>query len=264
MTDSPVKLRKRADSPQWVFNWRPLGSPLIPKLISLSVAGMVFTLLVTTVRIRLAVPEKSSPRKASLIYLGDDAQSRALTLRAREGGPFPSRFELLDWPELAEIERQAMDAARYQPPVYVPEIRDLPDENRVQPVVLAPRGEVFYPPRKPAADVAPDPSKLKLKPVLYPLSANAGGILPADPLPALEAVVDDSFSSPSWRFLLCLNAAGGVTECISLGKGGEPAADALEAWLQRLAFKPDSGKPARWIALGVGFTNQPADGPDAR
>ena len=267
MTTRPVKSLKPlkpANTPEWVFSWRPLGSPLIPKLVALTVAGGVFTLLVTTVRIRLTVPEKSSPRKASLIFLGDDAQSRALALRAREGGPIPSRFELSDWAELAGIERQAMEAARYQPPAYVPQIRDLPDENRVQPIVFAPRGEAFYPKRKPAAENPPDASKLKLTPEIYPLSANAKGVLPAGDLPPFGGPLDDKLSSPSWRFLLSLNAGGGVTECVSLGKGGEPTAAVLEAWLRRLQFKPEPGASARWISVGVGFTNQPADGSDAR
>ncbi|MEO5913133.1 MAG: hypothetical protein ABIS50_02795 [Luteolibacter sp.] len=263
MTDSPTRLRKLANSPEWVFNWRTRGSPLIPKIIALVVAGTAFTLLVTTVRIRLVLPEKSSLQKASLIYLGDDAQSRALTLRAREGGPFPSRFELSSWEGLAEVERKAMDAARYQPPAYVPEIRDLPDENLVQPLVLAPRGEAFFPKRKPAADGTPELPKVKLAPVLYPLSAMAVKALPEN-LPAFDGAVDGKLSSPSWRFLVCLNAAGGVTECVSLGKGGEVAADTLEAWLHRVAFKPEAGVPVRWIALSVGFINQPVDGPDAR
>ncbi|MES2658225.1 MAG: hypothetical protein V4689_06380 [Verrucomicrobiota bacterium] len=263
MTTNPAKPRKLANSQEWVFNWRPRGSPLIPKLIAVGVVGTVFTLLVTTVRIRLLVPEKSSPRKGSLIYLGDDAQSRALTLRAREGGPFPSRFELTDWAGLAEMERKALDAVRYQPPAYVPEIRDLPDENLVQPLVLAARGEVFYPVRKSVAGSQLDLSNLRLAPELYPLSGNAGATIP-EKFPAFDAVVDDKLSSPSWRFLVCLNAEGGVTECVSLGKAGELAAEALEAWLHRVPFKPEPGKPDRWIALGVGFTNQPADGSEAR
>ncbi len=264
MTAHPVKQRRPTNSPEWVFNWRPLGSPIIPKFIALAVVGIAFTFLVTTVRIHLVVPEKSSPRKASLIYLGNDAQSRALALRAREDGPFPSRFELSDWSELAGIERQAMAAAGYQPPAYVPEIRDLSDENRVRRLVLAPHGEAFYPKRKPTAASAPDASKLKLAPSLFPLSADAKGLMPEGELPAFEVAVDDKLSSPSWRFLVCLNANGGVTECVSLGKGGEPAAATLEAWLHRLRFKPTPGKPARWIAVGVAFTNQPIDGPDAR
>ena len=40
--------------------------------------------------------------------------------------------------------------------------------------------------------------------------------------------------------------------------------DRFEAWLHRIQFKPEPGKPFRWIAVGVGFTNQPADGTDAR
>jgi hypothetical protein len=72
-------------------------------------------------------------------------------------------------------------------------------------------------------------------------------------------------SSASWRFLVRLNPDGGVAECVSLEKGGEAGAPELEAWLHQIQFKPELGKPFRWIAVGIGFTNQPvADGPDAR
>lgn len=262
MTASPVNPRRSAHPVEWVFRWRPLGSPMVPKLIALAVAGTAFTVLVTTVRIRLVLPEKLSPRKASLIFLGDDAQSRALALRAREGGPFPARFDPADWEGLAKVEQEVMDAARFQPPPYVPVMDDLPEENLVQPLVLAPRGMAFFPKRKTTATDAPDASKLRIAPAIYPLSAAAAATLP-DEFPSFEGAVD---SSASWRFIVCLNAEGGVTECVSLEKGaeGDLAADALRKWLHRVKFKPARGKPDRWIALGIGFTNQTSDGTDAR
>lgn len=263
MTGQALHSGKKANARQWVFNWRPLGSPFIPKLLSVLIAGALLGLLVTTLRIRVATPAKSSPRKASLIFLGDDPQSRALTLRAREGGPFPSRFELSSWEGLAEIERQAMEAASYQPPAYVPVLEDLSDANLVQPVNLAHRGETFFPKRKTVAEAPPDASGLKLAPVIYPLSAGADPAQPAT-LPPFDGVVDVKLSSPSWRFLVCLNSAGGVVDCTSLETADKAAADALEAWLRKVRFRPEPGKSVRWVALGIGFTNQPADGPDAR
>lgn len=259
MTANPVHPAKAMHPEEQVFRWRPLGRPFFPKLIAVAVSGFAFALLVTTVRIRLVLPEKSSPRKASLIYLGEDPQSRALAMRAREGGPFPSRFELKNWDGLAETEAKAMDAARYQPPPYVPVMRELPEENLVQPLVLAPRGQAFFPKRKPSPSTPPDPSMLKLAPVLYPLSETAVKILP-ERLPVFGGPVDAVMSGVSWRFLLSVDGQGGVTDCASLAKGAEPAADALEAWLRRLRFKPEPGKQVRWIALGIGFTNQAIDG----
>jgi hypothetical protein len=263
MTAKPVNPHKVAFSPQWVFRWKPLGSPLVPKLVALAISATALVLLVTQVRIQLALPERMSPRRAALIYLGDDPQGRELAMRAREGGPFPSRFEPSDWEGLAALEQQVMAGARHQPEPYVPEIADLPEENLVQALVLAPRGERFFPKREAAAITPPDSSGLKLAPVLHPLSALAAGVLP-DELPAFDGPVDGAMAAAPWRFLVRLNADGVVTECTSLEKGGEPAADALQVWLRKVPFKSQPGTPDRWIALGLSFTNQPADGPVAR
>lgn len=259
MTSNANQRAKPPHPAAWVFRWRPLGSPLIPKFIAVVVSGLGFALLVTTVRIRLVLPEKSSPRKASLIFLGDDLQSRSLAMRAREGGPFPTRFELSDWDGLAETEARAMDAIRYQPPSYVPVLQALPEKNQVQPLTLALRGHAFFPERKSTPHTPPDVSNLKLAPVIYPLSGTAVKILP-DELPPFQGPVDAVMAGVSWRFLLRVDGQGGVTECASLAKGAEPAADSLEAWLRRLKFKPEPSKQVRWLALGIGFTNQPIDG----
>jgi hypothetical protein len=109
----------------------------------------------------------------------------------------------------------------------------------------------------------PDLAKLQLAPTLYPLSGITSEMLPRD-LPPFTAAIDRAMSSASWRFLLRLNSEGGVSECVSLEKGAETGAAELETWLQKIQFPPDSKKSSRWISLGIGFINQPADGTDAR
>ena len=260
MPHSMVKPHKSADNHQWVFRWRPLRQPLFPKLFAVALVGGAFTYLITSVRVRVNGLEKSTPRKASVIFLRGDAQGRALSLRAQEGGPFPSRFGLSQWGGLAALEATAMDGIRFQPPAYEPKLEDLPPQSRIEPQEFAAKGSRFFPTRPQAPDQAPDPANLKLAPVLYPLSGEA---LPSD-LPAFDAAVDAAMSAASWRFLLHLNPAGGVVECVSLENGGEPGALELEKWLRKIPFKPEPGKPFRWIAVGIGFTNQPADGTDAR
>ena len=261
MAHGMVKPHKSADNHQWMFRWRPLRQPLLPKLVALALVGGGFVYLITSVRVRVESLEKSTPRKASVIFLNDDAQGRALSLKAQEGGPFPSRFELSQWGGLAGMEAAAMDAIRFQPLPYEPKIEDLPPTIRVEPLNFAAKGERFFPEHLATADQTPDTTGLKLAPVLYPLS---GEIQPGD-LPPFDATVDAAMSSASWRFLLRLNPAGGVEECVSLENADEAGALVLEKWLHRIQFKPEPGKPFRWIAVGVGFTNQPvADGTDAR
>jgi hypothetical protein len=264
MARGMLRSRKPPGSHQWVFRWRPLKQPLLPKLFGLALVGAAFVFLVTSVRIRVTALEKSTPRKASVIYLRDDAQGRALTLKAQEGGPFPSRFALSQWDGMARLEAAAIEAVRFQPPRYDPKMRDLPPDDAVEPLVLAVKGERFFPIRPSAPDQVPESGRFRLAPVLYPLSGIPGEALPVA-LPSFDAAVDVAMSSASWRFLIRLNSEGGVVECVSLEKGGEAGALELEKWLHRIQFKPESGRPFRWIAVGVGFTNQPvADGTDAR
>jgi hypothetical protein len=165
---------------------------------------------------------------------------------------------------MAKLEAAAIEAVRFQPPRYDPKILDLPPVNAVEPLVLAAKGERFFPIHPPAPDKVPEIGRFQLAPVLYPLSGNSGATLPVE-LPPFGAAVDEVMSSSSWRFLIRLNSEGGVAECVSLEKGSEAGASKLEKWLHRIEFKPESGRPFRWIAVGVGFTNQPvADGSDAR
>lgn len=262
MADGGVRSPRLAGTPELIFRWRGSRQPLMPKLLALALAAVLFTLLMT-IRVRVDVPDKSAPRRASVIFLRDDLQGRALTLRAKEGGPFPSKFEPSQWEGMAGLEAVALDAVRYQPPVYQPGLQPLPAENQLKPLELAAKGVSFFPQRVPLPDAVPDVAKLKLAPVLYPLSGTTRDILSVD-LPSFGAVVDANLTSLSWRFLVRLNPDGSVTDCVSLEPGGGPGGTELEKWLRAITFKADPGKPSRWIAVGIGFTNQPVDGTDAR
>jgi hypothetical protein len=262
MVGHPASSRRPPDTPPWVFRWRPRKSPVVPKLIAISSVGALFLLLITTLRIEVRVPEKSAPRKASVIHLGDDAESRALILRAREGGPFPARFEPSQWQGLVDLERTVLNAASFQPPAYTPKIAELPDENLVQPVELAVKGQAFFP--KHSAVVAPAfPTESRvLAPTLYPLAGITAAGLPRD-LPTFAATGEDALAPAPWRVMLRLHPNGSVEQCVSLEKGNDPAAAALVRWLERVEFPSSPNASPRWIALAIGFTNQPADGTDS-
>ncbi len=264
MVGGMTKPRKLAGTPERVFRWSASNTPLLPKLSALVLVGVAFAFLISSVRVRVTALQKSAPRKASLIYLRDDAEGRALTLRAQEGGPFPSRFEPSQWEGMALLESAAWNAARFQPQPYVPGWVDFPTGNRVEPMILATTGQSFFPTRNPLPVRLQVLAERKLAPKLYPLSGASAAMLP-DALPPFEAAVDGTISSASWRFLVRLNPAGGVAECVSLENGGEARVPELETWLHQIQFKPEPAEPFRWIAVGIGFTNQPtADGPEAR
>lgn len=254
---------KRRDAPAWVFNWRQPGRPTLAYWLAVLVAGGGFALLLTTVSIRISPPLKWAAPKATVMHVGSDEIGRALTLRAREGGPFPSRMRPSEWEGAAALERTLLGVSRWTPPRYVPVLRDLPDDEP-EPLRLAARGEPVLPKRRPAQTAPPAPVKLRLVPVLHPLSGIRAEELPVT-LPPMEGAVDAAMTAEPWRFLVRLDASGRVRDCVSLAGGDENGPSPMEAWLRRVTFNASPGTPSRWIAVGVGFANQPAaDGADLR
>ena len=145
----------------------------------------------------------------------------------------------------------------------VPVLRDVPDAGFDMPLQLVPKGVPVLPIRSLPSGHAAVPVKLKLVPVLDVLSGIPAAAMPSV-LPPYDGVVDATMTAESWRFLVKLDSAGNVLECVSMVGGDDAGSSPLEAWLRRVSFIPEPASPSRWIAVGVGFTNQPADGPDAR
>lgn len=254
---------KRKAAPEWVFRWRQPGNPALSKWIAVLVAGGMFALLLTSVQIQVSPPVAWAAPKASVIYVTADAEGRALTLLAREGGPFPSRFLPSGWDGAAALEQSVLTAASWTPPPYVPSLRDLPAQAPV-PMPLAVTGAPVLPKRLAASATVRAPVKLKLAPVIYPLSGIAKEEVPLE-LPPINDAMDAAITSETWRFLVRLDSAGHVRDCVSLAGGEQTGPSIMEAWLRRVTFHPDPETPSRWIAVGVGFTNQPdSDGTDTR
>ncbi len=263
MASTAAKQPRLMNTPEWVFPWRGRKRTFFSMLVASVMVGVAFVGMLGAVHVRVISPKPMAPRKASLIYLADDAQGRVLALQAQEGGPFPSRFEPSHWEGMAAVEAEAMAATRQAKP-YVPRLRDLPKEKRSVPMELAAKGEPVFPKRQSVARAAPDPAKMRLVPTIYPLSGIPVEAIPAE-LPPFTGALDSAMTAASWRFLVRLNAQGGVAECVSLEKGGEAGALELETWLHGIQFLTTSEKAFRWIAVGIGFSNQPAaDGPDNR
>ncbi|MEO7097940.1 MAG: hypothetical protein ABI162_01165 [Luteolibacter sp.] len=262
MADTAIHRLRLMNTPEWVFPWRGRKKGYFTMIFAHLLVGAGFAILLGTVRVKIISPKPKAPRKASLIYLADDAQGRALALQAKEGGPFPARFDPSEWEGMAALQAEVVAATRRTSQPYVPTLRELPEDGRIQPMELATKGETVFPKRIPATLAAPDPTKLKLAPTLFPLSGVPADALPGK-LPPFSGVVDGEMTTAAWRFLIRLNSKGGVMECVSLEKGGEKGALELETWLRGIQFHAAPGKLSRWIAVGIGFNNQPVDGPDA-
>jgi hypothetical protein len=142
-------------------------------------------------------------------------------------------------------------------------MKDLPAAERIPPLQFAARGELFFPARAAAQHAVPAAPEWVLAPALYPLVGISFAELPRE-LPPFPAVVDAAMSSAAWRFLIRLNPAGDVADCVSLERDEYEAAVLLENWLRQVKFAGDPAKPARWIGVGIGFINQAADGTHSR
>ncbi len=255
---------KRMAAPEWVFSWRRRREGWLAKTIAIFLTSGVFVVFLSFVRIQVAAPVPWAAPKAAVIQVLDDDEGRVLTLRAREGGPFPSRFDPSAWEWAAATEREGHEKARWKPEPYVPLLRQLPDVDALAPAPLAAPGEPVLPIRRPAADTAPVVEEnRRLAPVLYPLSGIPAARIPRE-LPPFDGVVDPVMAAESWRFLLHLDPAGRVLDCVSLAGGDEAGPSVLDDWLRRVSFPPDPARPPVWIAVGVGFSNQATDESDAR
>lgn len=255
---------KRREAPEWIYPWRPAGEPWLPKLLALALVATLFALLLTSVRIRTVVDSPWSARNASVIQVPDDAGGRALTLRAREGGPFPSRFEPSEWPEFMASEKSVLEASRTELPGYRPVLREMTAGKRRMPALTEPgRAVLPKPPGNPPA--AASPVTARLMPVITPISGIHATAMP-DAVPDFPGEVTPTLAAAPTRFLVRLDPAGGVTDCVSLDAGDELGPSALEQWLRGVSFKPGPTKTSRWVALGVSFVNRTtaADGTESR
>lgn len=245
---------KRREAPAWVFVWKPLGRPLSARLLPFILAASLFLLALVSLRVQVTPPKPWNARKGSLIHAVNNAEGRALAMRARDGGPFPSRFDLSDWPGTAALEQDILRRAVREPAPYVPTLRSLGSDPLAGDVALSAPGLPVLPRHPPDAALPASPTKdLQLVPVLRGLSGIRPADIPTD-LPAFDPTLAAKLSLRDWRFLVRLDASGRVAKCVALS--GEDDA-ALADWLAGVSFQSKSAKAApRWIAVQVGFINR--------
>lgn len=245
----------------WIFRWRGLDGTPFPGLIATIIVAAGFAFFAATVRIRVSAPQQWVERKASIIHLPADGEGRMWALRAQEGGPFPAKFDPTEWAKSLGADELLMGATRLSPAPYEPKLRGLPADDGIPSLAAIDKGQPVFPKRVSRVGPAPVAGPVRLVPLLYPLSGLSLDALPKD-LPPFAEPIDALMASASWRFLLRLREDGSVSECIPLldEKGGE----VLAKWLRGVRFSPQAAKKAEWIGVGLGFSNQPANGPDTR
>lgn len=254
---------KRREAPQWVFSWRQPRGGWFPKVLAWALVAVGFAFLLTSVRIRVIPPAPWAARKAAVIQVVDDADGRALRIRAREGGPFPSRLDSMDWEGATALESALMDASGGGSVPHQPVLRDLPEDGLPKTPPLASRGEAVLPKHRAKAPNPLSSTNLSLVPVLHARSGITSAEIP-DELPPFRGAMDQALkevAADPGQFLLHIDPAGRVRDSISLT--GEDEAG-LADWLRAVYFKPDPATPSRWVVVAVGLITQAADGPDTR
>ena len=254
MVNRQKSKHRPADSPEWIFRWRHFGDDLFPKVAALLICGSAFAVFLTMVRVRVVPPMQPEGRKGYLIYLNPGPEADAWALRAKEGGPFPSRFEPSEWEGIQGVEQAAMDAVKLPFQAHALQLRDLPWHSAVAPVLLADHSERVFPSPVKKAEEGVDFTAMELTPVIYPLSNLSPNELPGT-LPPMDAKIDGVLSSSAWRMLVRLRADGSVAECVTLTGDSAGGTVILEKWLQGVRFKPVEGKASLWISIGIGFVN---------
>lgn len=249
----------QAEHADWVFRWTPLGSPWFPKAFAVALSAAGFAFLLGSVRVAVRSSDPWTPRRASVIHVGNDPAGITLTRRAREGGPFPSRFDPGDWPGISSLEGAVFGTLRWKAPAYRPGLRELPaPEARIDPVPLSDRGtRVFPEPRSTPPDAGPR-GMVNVVPVLDALAGVSRRDLP-DPLPPF-AGVNGELTAGTQLFLARLRPDGSMIDCVPLAGGDADNDDRLQrlgSWLRSLRFASDpAAAPVRWITVGVRFVNQ--------
>ncbi len=254
---------KRREAPEWIYPWRSPGEPLLPRILAVALVATAFGLMLGSLRIRTALASPWASRKASLIQVLDDADGRALTLRAREGGPFPSRFEPAGWPAFMVREKTVLDSSRARLPEYRPVLRGLAAGKRRLPELTEPGRLVLPKPAGPDTAVTPvEPSRLV--PQITPLAGIHASAMP-DELPGYSGEITPSMAAASTRFIVRLDPSGNVTDCVSLDAADDAGPAPLGKWLRGVSFKPGPAMASRWVAVRVTFANQQtADGTESR
>ena len=261
---NPHRASDRNHSPEFLFPWHRRNSSLWAPLGALLAAIALFALLLSFVRVKVAPAPRWIEDKATVIQLSGDADAQAWALRAIEAGPFPTRFDPSGSPDARALEIAAIRESAVVLPPYQPTLRALPAPAPPVLPAIAAAGERLFPRPSPVPPVpAVEPVPWRTVPVLLPLSDLPANALPS-PVPAFPGHIDAETAAESWRFLIHLRADGSVADCIPLNSSGRSGATALAAWIGGMNFHPDLPQSHPWIALAVGFTNLPDDGPDPR
>jgi len=246
-------------NPPWIFRWRGLDGPLVPKIMAVLITAAGFGFFIAFVRVEVVPPPGWIEDKAHLIHLPDGPEGRAWRLLALEEGPSPSRFEPAEWQGALAYKQALQDAMRPPPHPYKPTLLPLPEGSLQPRIPLLREGDPVFPLRKPDKPPVPALATAEgLVPLLHPLSGISREHLPEvmppipDPTPEMRGV--------NWEFILRIGPGGSVMDAVSLAGPDAPGAPGLLGWLRSLRFPEDA--PQGYVSLRLELTQPVTDEPD--
>lgn len=247
------ELRKNA--PKWIYPWRDKGSFSYGMWFALLCTSGFFALGITFIRVRMPVMATWSAPQASVMYVhDDDAVGSWLIQKAREEGPYPSRFDPMDWDGGIAMERVLMQSVRQDLTSYSPSLKQLPEE-KPKLAKVAVYGEPQLPKRVLRVGEVEASVMMEMVPSLFPISGIREDELPKN-LPHIQGKLDSAVALENWRFILRLDERGRVMDCMSMAGRVEVQLSPIQEWLKSLKYGPNADGGERWIAVGVGFKNE--------
>ncbi len=245
-----------------IFDWRNPRSSRLAKMAILAATLGIFVFLFSIIRITMGQPPIQEVKSASamMLFAGNDPMDWAEQARAL--GPFPTRFDPVDWGLARDLFDQSLGAALERTtPVSSRRFLDFPGESRVPQLPLVSKGSRVLPrvapPELPVMSAA---TGVRTTPVLYPL----GGAMDALPesTPAFVSEVSPAMASQLWRFLLQVSPEGVVQHAVAMVGHNTPGRVELAEWLESHRFPTATHGRDRWVAVALTFQNQPLDGTD--
>lgn len=245
---------------EWIFDWRGRAADQgSTTWMALGVVTIVFVLMIGAVRIRIAATPSRPAQQASAARVTDDSIGRMLRLLAREGGPFPSRFDPGSWDAYPAIERPAIEPALPGLTPYQPVLLRLPEHARTTPPT-----NVGMPvlPRPPKPD-APTPTFVRNAtiPTLTALTGIRSIDLPLS-LPNLPDEVMSVIAAALPNVLIHIDRSGAVLDATILDPLDPGVSALLRDWMRGLIFQADDSESARRGVVIIGTQPEPANGAD--
>jgi len=221
--------------------------------MAILIAGALAAFLFVSLRVRVVPPPRVIERKAEVILIPSGDAGREWEIRAREAGPFPTRFEPTSWPGFRQIEESAL-AGLQTPGTRRAELHEWPAEQAAIATPVAMKGQRILP----KVDWRPEAPPIRTGDARkgWDLELQRLTVLPEDAwptvLPEFIGELDPTTAAVSWRFLVQINPDGRVEQCLMLNASSEAGGEPLEQWLRGVKFGPSAAK-AGWIGVGILF-----------